>query len=247
MKADPSAQLTLLDLQEIDSQVDQLRHQLAHPAEAAELAELQKRRAETDGWVRDQQIVVDDLTAAQAKADADVEQVKARRKRDQDRIDAGQIANPKDLERMQHELATLERRISVLEDEEIEIMEQLETAQTGLAALQSDLAEIDVRVATLVAARDERAGELRARLAEVEARRAPVAAGVPEDLLALYERLRTTRGGVGAALLRARQCGGCMLTLDPAAISAIRAKGEDEVVRCEECSRILVRTAESGL
>lgn len=247
MKADPSAQLTLLDLQEIDSLVDLLRHQLAHPAEAAELAQLQKRRAETDGWVRDQQILVDDLAAAQAKADADVEQVKTRRKRDRDRMDAGQIANPKDLERMQHELATLERRISVLEDEEIEVMEQLETAQTGLAALQADLAAIDEQAAKLVASRDERAAGLRERLAEAEARRAPAAAGVPDDLLALYERLRVSRGGVGAALLRARQCSGCMLTLDPAALSAIRSKGEDEVVRCEECSRILVRTAESGL
>ncbi|HJQ07552.1 MAG TPA: C4-type zinc ribbon domain-containing protein [Nocardioides sp.] len=247
MKAEPSAQLTLLDLQAIDSEVAKLRHQLAHPAEAAELAELAKRRAETDGWVRDQQIVVDDLAAAQAKADADVEQVKARRKRDQDRIDAGQIANPKDLERMQHELATLERRITVLEDEEIEVMEELETAQTGLAALRADLAEIDEKVGVLVAARDERAAGLREQLAEVEAKRAPVVAGVPEDLLALYEKIRETRGGVGAALLRARQCGGCMMALDPRTISAIRGKDEDEVVRCEECSRILVRTAESGL
>ncbi|HWU23145.1 MAG TPA: C4-type zinc ribbon domain-containing protein [Nocardioides sp.] len=246
MKADPSAQLTLLELQEIDSQAAQLRHQLTHPAEAAELAELTKRRAETDGWVRDQQIVVDDLAAAQAKADADVEQVKTRRKRDQDRIDAGLIANPKDLERMQHELATLERRISVLEDEEIEVMEQLETAQTGLAALRADLAEIDERVAVLVGSRDERAEGLRERLAEVEAKRAPVAAGIPADLLALYERIRESRGG-GAALLRARQCSGCMIALDPRALSAIRGKDEDEVVRCEECSRILVRTAESGL
>lgn len=246
MKADPSAQLTLLELQEIDSQAAQLRHQLAHPAEAAELAELAKRRVETDGWVRDQQIVVDDLAVVQAKADADVEQVKARRKRDQDRIDAGLITNPKDLEHMQHELATLERRIGVLEDEEIEVMEQLETAQTGLAKLQEDLAEIDRRIAELVASRDERAGDLKAQLLVVTGKRAPVAERVPADLLSLYERLRE-RLGVGAALLRARQCGGCMLTLDPAALSAIRTKDEDEVVRCEECTRILVRTAESGL
>ncbi|MCL2542281.1 MAG: C4-type zinc ribbon domain-containing protein [Nocardioidaceae bacterium] len=246
MKAEPSAQLTLLDLQAVDSQVAQLQHQLAHPVEAAELAELGRRRAETDGWVRDQQIVVDDLSAAQTKADADVEQVKARRKRDQDRIDSGQVANPKDIERMQHELATLERRISVLEDEEIEVMEQLETAQAGLEQMRSDLAEIDRRAAELTSALDERAGELRQRLDEVASGRDPLVAGVPDDLLALYERIRASRGS-GAALLRARRCEGCMLTLDPAAISAIRGKAEDDVVRCEECTRILVRTAESGL
>jgi len=246
MKADPSAQLTLLELQEIDSQAAQLRHQLAHPAEAAELAALAKRRVETDGWLRDQQIVVDDLTAAQAKADADVEQVKARRKRDQDRIDAGQIGNPKDLERMQHELATLERRISVLEDEEIEVMEQLETAQAGLDQMNADLAEVDARIVELTRARDTRAAELQERLTEIEDRRGPVAARVPEELLALYERIRAAKGS-GAALLRARRCEGCMLTLDPGAISAIRGKADDDVVRCEECTRILVRTADSGL
>ncbi|GAB2988632.1 zinc ribbon domain-containing protein [Nocardioides montaniterrae] len=246
MKADPSAQLTLLDLQQIDRQVDQLRHQLTHPAEAAELAELTARRAETDGWVRDQQIVVDDLAGVQAKADADVEQVKARRKRDQDRIDAGQIGNPKDIERMQHEMATLERRISVLEDEELEVMEQLETAQTGLAKLTSDLAEIDARIAELEASRDDRAGDLKADLSVATSKRGPIAEQVPADLLALYERIRE-KTGIGAALLRARQCGGCMLTLDPAALSAIRMKDADEIVRCEECMRILVRTDESGL
>jgi predicted nucleic acid-binding Zn-ribbon protein len=247
MKADPSTQLTLLDLQEIDAQVDQLRHQLTHPPQAAEIAELEARRAETEGWVRDQQIIVDDLAVTQAKADADVEQVKTRRKRDQDRIDAGLIANPKDLERMQHELATLERRIGVLEDEELEVMEQLETAQAGLAQLQADLAEIDARLTELTAVRDERAGDLKAELAVVSGKRAPLVEQVPADLLALYERLRTSKGGVGAALLRARQCSGCMLSLDAGALSAIRGKDADEVIRCEECSRILVRTAESGL
>ena len=70
---------------------------------------------------------------------------------------------------------------------------------------------------------------------------------MPEDLLALYERLRAQKGGVGAAALRARQCGGCQLTIDAAELGVIRATAADEVVRCEECQRILVRTPESGL
>lgn len=247
MKADPAAQRQLLDLQEVDSLIDQLRHQLAHPPQHAEITGFIARRTETLGWVRDQQIKVDDLTTAQAKADADVEQVKARRKRDQDRIDAGLIANPKDLERMQHEMESLERRIATLEDEELEVMEELEQAQTGLAALTADLAEIDERLGELVSERDRNAAVLDERIAEAQTRRAPAAEGVPADLLALYDKLRGSKGGVGAALLRARQCGGCMLTLDAAELSAIRARAVDDVVRCEECSRILVRTSESGL
>lgn len=247
MKADPNAQLKLLDLQGVDSEVDQLRHRLGSLPQEAEIKELTRSRGATLGKLRDQQIVVDDLAAAQEKADADVEQVKARRQRDQQRIDSGAIANPKDIERMQHEMATLERRISVLEDEELEVMEQLEEAQALLRRLQEEMHATDERLAELTEARDVQAGEVKAELAVVETRRSPIVAELPDDLLALYEKLRAAKAGVGAAALRARQCGGCMLTLDPSELARIKALGDDEVVRCEECQRILVRTSESGL
>lgn len=205
------------------------------------------QRKELDDQARDARIVVDDLTAAQAKADADVEQVKARRTRDRDRMDSGAITNPKDLERMQHELASLERRISTLEDEELEVMEQLEQAQASLTELTEKLSAVDIRVADLVAARDEKTAAIDVELEAVVAERAPAVEGMPADLLALYDRLRTNKNGVGAAELRQRRCSGCQLTIDNAELAIIRAKPSDEVVRCEECTRILVRTPESGL
>jgi len=247
MKADPFAQLKLLDLQALDSEADQLRHQRSHLAEEAEIRSLTTRRNALVGRLRDQQIKVDDLTAAQTKADADVEQVKARRKRDRDRMDQGLITNPKDLERMQHELETLERRISVLEDEELEVMEQLEEAQNVLAALEEEIVDVDGRLATLTASRDQQLHEIDASLERVAGQRAPMLPEIPEDLLALYERLRASKGGVGAAELRARQCGGCRLALDNADLAQIKAATSDTVIRCENCQRILVRTSESGL
>jgi uncharacterized protein len=247
MKADPGAQLRLLELQALDAQVDHLRHQRSNPPEAAEIKELLQRRADVDGRLRDQRIVVDDLAAAQAKADADVEQVKARRKRDQERMDSGAIGNPKDLERMQHELETLQRRISVLEDEELEVMEQLEEAQSAMAELTAALESIDSRLGELTAARDAKVASFDGELQTVAAGRDAIVADIPDDLLALYEKLRSAKGGIGASELRARQCGGCRLTLDPAEIGRIRTLPVEEVVRCEECQRILVRTAESGL
>jgi uncharacterized protein len=247
MKADPEAQLKLLDLQRLDAAADQLRHQRAHLPEAAEIAQLTTRRSDVLGRSRDQQIIVDDLTAAQEKADGDVEQVKARRKRDQDRMDQGLITNPKDLERMQHELESLERRISTLEDEELEVMEDLEAAQTDLATMRTDLAETEERLAAVTATRDEKYAEIDAELERLTADREALAAALAADLLTLYDKLRANKGGVGAAELRARQCGGCMLSLDPAELADIRAKADDEVIRCEQCQRILVRTSESGL
>ena len=83
--------------------------------------------------------------------------------------------------------------------------------------------------------------------AKLNSEREPAAADIPTELLALYDRLRQNKGGVGAAALRARQCGGCRLSLDNAELAVIRKAPSDEVIRCEECQRILVRTSESGL
>ncbi len=246
LKADPFAQLKLLDVQELDSRIDQLRHQLSSLPELTEIASLTTARARLDNQVRDARIAVDDLTAEQAKADADVEQVKTRRERDRSRIDSGQISSPKDLERMQHELVSLERRISSLEDDEIEVMERLEEAQTSLDALAGQLAATDERLEVLVASRDARTAEIQASLASVAAERSITAVGLPDDLVTLYERLRAQHG-VGAAPLRARQCGGCQMAINASDMAVIAKAPTDEVIRCEECSRILVRTSESGL
>ncbi len=197
--------------------------------------------------MRDARIEVADLTAEQEKIDADVEQVRARRTRDQDRMDRGAVANPKDLERMQHELVSLERRITSLEDDELEVMGRVEDAQRHLDDLEQELAGTERRAAELTEARDRVWSEVDERAADVAGTRGWVAADLPEDLLALYDRLRAAKGGVGAAELRARQCGGCRLGLDNAELSRIRALPDEEVVRCEECQRILVRTGESGL
>ena len=135
VKADPSAQVRLLDLQDLDARADQLRHQRRTLPEIARLADLTEARAKADGQAQDARIAVDDLTIEQRKVDADVESVKARRERDQQRMDQGLISNPKDLQRMQEEMVSLTRRISSLEDDEIEVMERLEEAQAGLDAL----------------------------------------------------------------------------------------------------------------
>lgn len=246
MKADPTHQVKLLDVAELDSRAAQLRHQRAHLPELAEIASLESERTEITDQVRDARIVVDDLTVEQAKADREVEQVRARRERDRTRMDAGQVTNPKDLERMQHELVSLERRITTLEDAELEVMEALEQAQQVLDALGIRADDVDAKLAELVAARDEKRAAIDASLEEVSAARGPATEGMPEDLMALYERLREQKG-IGAALLRARQCGGCNMTLDASELSRIKAAPADEVIRCEECQRILVRTDESGL
>jgi hypothetical protein len=247
VKADPSAQVRLLELQDLDARADQLRHQRRSLPEHARLAELADVGSRIEGQTQDARIAVDDLTAEQVKVDADVEQVKARRLRDQQRIDQGLVSNPKDIQRMQQEMVSLERRITSLEDDELEVMARLEDAQKTLDELTAELVETQAHVADATSSRDAKLAEIDQALSEVESQRGPVAIELPADLVALYDRLRESKGGVGAALLRARSCGGCMLDLDNAELATIRAAADDDVIRCEECSRILVRTAESGL
>jgi uncharacterized protein len=247
MKADPFAQLKLLDVQELDSQYDLLRHQARNPVEGPELVDKGRLRDELDGRARDLQVQVDDLTREQRKADQDVEHVKARRVRDQQRLDSGAVGNPKDLENLQRELVSLDKRISDLEDLELEVMERLETAQHQLAATRDQVAELDHQITELTRSRDARREELKQQALELRARRAPLVADIPEALLSLYDRLREQKSGVGAAALRARRCGGCSLQIDNQMLSEMAGKPSDEVLRCEECGRILVRTSESGL
>ena len=234
-------------MQELDSTIDQLGHRLAHLPETRELEALSAERTEVWDRSRDARIRVDDLTREQKKADADVEQVKGRRTRDRDRMDSGQITNPKDLARMQQELVSLDRRISDLEDEELEVMAHLEDAQTEHAQLATRVAELDERIAGLTETRDAAAGETTTQREASTAEREVVAAGVPQDLLGLYERVRAQKGGVGAAALRQRRCEGCSLQLNAADLGVIAKAPTDEVLRCEECNRILVRTPESGI
>ena len=247
MKADPAVQLRLLDVQELDSKLDSLRHQLSSIPEAKALAELRRGRADVDDAARDARILVADLTEEQSRADADVEQVRARRERDQGMIDAGSISDPKALERMLGELESLARRISDLEDVEIDVMQRLEDAQAELEHRTAALEKIDREAAELESTRAQKAAALEAELAKVAADRLEAVTGMPEDLMTLYEKLRTSKGGVGAAALHRKECQGCRLTLNAADLAVIAAKPADEVVRCEECDRILVRTPESGL
>ena len=234
-------------MQELDARADQLAHRRRSLPELVQSASLTASRRGVDDAVRDARIALDDLVVEQRRIDAEVEQVKARRARDQQRIDAGQVANPKDLERMQHEMVSLERRITSLEDDELEVMEQVEEAQRVLEHHTQELEGTDRRLAELSETVTVTQAEIDADAATVAGRRASAVEGLPADLLALYERIRAAKSGIGAAELRQRQCGGCRLGIDNAELGRIAALPAEEVVRCEECSRILVRTSESGL
>jgi predicted nucleic acid-binding Zn-ribbon protein len=247
LNADPSIQLSLLELQGYDSALDRLTHQARTLPVLARIAELEARLTDLRSLVVAGETEVSDLKREQAKADTDVEQVRERSKRDQQRLDSGLVSSPKDLEALQHEIASLARRQSDLEDVELEVMERLETAQSHLDTLVSERAGLLAELETASAERDAALAELGEESKGIRAQREALAPQIPEDLSTLYEKLRAQYDGVGAAALYRGRCEGCRLEINPTEISRLRDADADEVLRCEECRRILVRTAESGL
>ncbi|SDG35913.1 hypothetical protein SAMN05421505_103320 [Sinosporangium album] len=246
MKAAPEAQKRLLDLAGLDTALDRLAHRRRTLPELAEIAELTTRLGRLATEIIGAETEAADLGRDQAKAESDVDAVRVRADRDRKRLDSGQVSSPRDLAGLQSEIASLQRRQDDLEEIVLEIMERREAADARVAKLAGERDEV---TATRSAADDRRAAafaEIDKDADETRRKRDAQTTDIPADLLALYTKLRE-QTGVGAALLQAGRCQGCRTTLPIAELNRIRSAAHDEVVRCEECRRILVRTAESGL
>ena len=247
LNAEPAVQRRLLDLQDLDLQLDQVAHKRASLPEHQALKDLIAEKSVVDRELVTADTEVSDLQREQKKADSDVEQVKQRRARNQQRLDSGQVTSPRDLENLQHEIGSLERRISDLEDAELEVMEKLEAAEAVQADLRTRAEAFAGRQTELETTRDAALKELDEQRAELGDKRATIAAELPDALVTQYQRLREHNGGIGAAPLVGKRCMGCRMELAPSDLNRIKAAAPDAVLRCEECGRILVRTSESAV
>ena len=244
--ADTSRQWRLLDLQALDTRLDQIAHRKENLPELAELRGLDAQTSVLDDDLVRARTALGDVQRQIVKAETDVELVRERSSRDQARMQAG-LGTAKDMQALQHEVESLARRQSALEDIELEVMERAEGLAGDVSRLETARAELTLRVDELKALRDKAFAELDAEVEQIGYSRGDVVAGVGEDLVGLYEKIRASSGGIGAAVLRQRRCGGCNLELNQVDINRITAAAQDEVLRCEECRRILIRTAESGI
>jgi predicted nucleic acid-binding Zn-ribbon protein len=246
VKADHFEQQKLLELASEDVALTQLTHRGRTLPEVAAVEAAEEAERTFSGDVVRAETEVRDLGREVKRMESDVETVRAREDKDQKLLDSGSVS-PKEMTNLQHELASLKRRQSDLEDQELELMERLEVAETTLAAAQSGLEQARADLERARQLRDDALADIADSTKRHEAARAEVAGGISAPLLALYDRIRTQTGSTGAAMLKARQCQGCRLELYGNELSAVRNADPHEVVRCENCGRILVRTGESGL
>lgn len=247
MQAAATAQTRLLQLQSIDTAIAQLDHRRRSLPELAAIAERQVVRRRQAEELIAANTAVSDLELDQAKAEDDLVPVRQRLQRDQQRVNDGTVSDPKQLNALLDEIEHLKRRIVALEDDELEVMERLEAATGVRDQLVADRAAGEGELRALIAARDTQFAELDAELAGQRSQREGLVAELPADLVDLYDKVRAKSGGVGAAALVQRRCSGCQLQVNAADLVRYRDASPDEVLRCEECNRILVRTAESGL
>lgn len=247
MKASPEAQLRLLELADLDTQLSRLDHRRRSLPENAEIETLNARAAEAKDAITRAETELSDLSRDQNRAERDVEQVRTRIDRDTERLDSGRVSTAKELESLQSEIASLRKRQGDLEEVVLELMEKVEAAQAQRDEAASASDSVAGELSAVTQRRDEALREIEEEAAKAADQRSSVAGGVPGDLLALYDKLRGQLGGAAAAMLSRGRCEGCRESLSTAELNEIRAAAPDEVVRHEECRRILVRTAESGL
>lgn len=243
-KAPVADQLRLLTVQDLDTKLAQTRHRLANlparqelDAVTAEAASLEQTRVEAA-------TAVTDLRREVTKAEDDVVAVRARADRDDKRMLSAGLA-PKELQALQSELEVLAKRQADLEDIELDAMQRLEDAEAEATRVAVQIDAVAATLTEVKARLHHEAADIDAEIVSLTAGRAKTVAGLDEGLLALYEKLRATHGGTGAAALQHGACQGCNMSLNPADLAHIEAAPADDIVRCEECGRILVRGAGS--
>ncbi|MGV0848573.1 zinc ribbon domain-containing protein [Mycolicibacterium phlei] len=244
MKADVAQQKSLLELAELDATLSRIEYKTKNLAEQQKLDEVQAAHREASDRLAALQLAIEDLDAQIAKLESEIDSVRQREERDR-KLMAGGSVDAKQLTELQHELETLERRQSALEDSQLEVMERREELQRDQQEVSGQIDSLEADLGLARAARDSALVELDEQRHKSSARREELVAGLDPELVALYEKVRS-RGGAGAGQLQGRRCGACRIEIDQGEFSRINAAAEDDVTRCPECGAILLRIKGTG-
>ncbi|MGH3645253.1 MAG: zinc ribbon domain-containing protein [Mycobacterium sp.] len=239
MKAEELQQRSVLELAAIDADLSRLDHRAKHLDEQQRLDAVQGEHRDANDKLASLSIALDDLDGQVAKFESEIDSVRKREDRDRALLDGGTV-DVKHVGELQHELETLQRRQGSLEDSLLEIMEHREKLQDDQEEQLRRIDDLQTDLTAARTARDDALVVIDQSRHQSASRRDELTASLATELVALYERQRAG-GGIGAGRLQGRRCGACRIEIDRGELARIAAAPEDEVLRCPECSAILVR------
>ena len=244
LTASPESQRLLLDVQALDTTLQQLSHRERALPERAVVDDLTAEAEVMREFVVQRRGELEDARIELGRVESDVSLVEARISRDDGRLQ--QSSSVKDIQGLEHELASLKARLGDLEEIELSVMEKVETLESELESAMTALDEQQAKVAAAIAARDAALAVIADERSAAQQQRDAVVAQVPADLIALYEKQRE-RYGTGASHLRARVSSASGVELTGSDLATVRSAAPDAVLLCPDSNAILVRTDESGL
>jgi predicted nucleic acid-binding Zn-ribbon protein len=240
VKASPSDQSAILEVQRLDNQLASLAQREATLPETQALSTVTIKRNN----VRDLRIAAEtertDVKRELSRAEGDVEQILTRINRDEARLSSG-TGTPKELEQTQHELVTLNARRVELEEAELTIMVVVEELTNRITELSTQEDTLNAEIADCEIKRENALTLIINERTSVNEKRAACIAPIADELKKLYAKLAADNNGNAAAPLVGNECKGCHLTINTTEVSRISTLPVDEVVRCEQCRCILVR------
>ena len=240
MQASPEQQGLTLELQSIDNEILQANTKLKSLPEIEQLLHIDKRITAATEELATVKAEANQIALELRRGEVDVETVTDRIKKDEARLAAGN-ATPKELEQLQHEVGTLRKRQEALEEIELEIMVRSEAITARTNTLTTDLASLETLKAEINKRLTIASGEINAVITNKQSDREKVVVKIEKPLIDLYEKIRSASGGVAAAALVGNKCNGCNLAINAVEMERIKSLAKDELLRCEECRRILVR------
>jgi uncharacterized protein len=229
-----SQTLSLYRLQQVDNQIERLQTRLkVIQSELDDDTELRRLKERVETAITRCQSA--ELALKQADLTAQNQVIKIQQTHSS--LYGDKSHSPKELQDLQNDLASLKRHLVTLEDNQIDAMQESETAEADQQIAHNDYrAALDNR-AVLGKNLQLEMGVVRNDLDRFFVERNAVAGAIPEIDIGLYEQLRNERRGFAVAVITDNSCGACGSTLSPAQMQTARSSGK--TLLCPSCGRIL--------